>query len=53
MKQSKIKRATKIERGKGYEVRVGYNRIQIDGKWLTWSEGGRDKNQKNETTNFC
>ena len=53
IRQSEIRRAARIERGKGHEVTVGYNRIQIDGKWLTWSEGARDKNQKKETTNFC
>ena len=53
IRQSEIRKAAKIERGKGHEVRVGYNRIQIDGKWSTWSEGAKDKNQKNDTTNFC
>ena len=52
IRQSEIRKAAKIDRDKGHEVRVGYNRIQIDGKWLTWSEGARDKNLKNETTNF-
>ena len=32
IRQSEIRRAAKIERGKGDEVRVGYDKIQEDGK---------------------
>ena len=46
IRQSEIRRAAKIEWGRGHEVRVGYSRIQIDGKWLTRSEGARDKKSK-------
>ena len=32
IRQCEIRRAAKVKRGKGHEVRVGYNGIQIDGK---------------------
>lgn len=36
--QGKIRRITKEEREKGKEVKIGYMKASIEGKWLRWNE---------------
>ncbi|KAJ4427157.1 hypothetical protein ANN_24773 [Periplaneta americana] len=34
--QAAIRRGAKEEREKGHEVKLGYQKIQINGKWENW-----------------
>lgn len=41
--QAEIRKKAKEEREKGKTVKIGYQKIQIDGKWENWTEGSRVK----------
>lgn len=36
--QQEIRRSAKAERGKGNNTKIGYMKLQMEGKWLKWNE---------------
>lgn len=41
-RQGRIREAAREQIRQGRDVKVGYNRIRIDGVWKKWEEGGRE-----------
>lgn len=41
--QSKIVEAAREERKKGRAVKVGYKKIMVDGKWIDWTDGAKER----------
>lgn len=41
--QSRILEAAREERRKGREVKVGYQKIRVDGKWIEWVERTKER----------